>query len=58
MLGGLHNPTPRRWPLVRVRPEPEPYPNPNQAANVFMFSNSYLKLGDFGVSKVRGRVRG
>ena len=23
-----------------------------KAANVFMFSNSYLKLGDFGVSKV------
>ena len=36
----------------RPNANPNPTPNPNKAANIFMFDDGYLKLGDFGVSKV------
>ena len=37
----------RPTPTLHLRPK-----TPYKAANIFMFAEGYLKLGDFGVSKV------
>ena len=61
MSRGLHNPKysytlrltiPCTATSRRPNANPNPTPDPNKAANIFMFNDGYLKLGDFGVSKV------
>ena len=45
----------RPTPTLHLRPTPTLHLRPTTpytAANIFMFAEGYLKLGDFGVSKV------
>ena len=52
ILCASRRPSPNPNPNPNPTPTPYPNPNPNKAANIFMFDDGYLKLGDFGVSKV------